>query len=399
MNRGVVDCSMRFSDPTSVMRRAFELAARGQGLVEPNPMVGAVLVDDELRLIGEGFHQKFGGPHAEVEAIADAVRRRRKKKLKGATLFVSLEPCCHFGKTPPCSQAILAAGIRKVVVGRTDPNPQVAGGGIAELRGAGVEIEVGLLEDEAKWLTAPFAKRLVTGLPWVIAKWAMSWDGKIATGSGDSKWISNEASRAVVHQLRGRMDAIVVGAETARRDDPLLTARPSGPRVATRVVLDSIASLRTDSQLVRTANEVPLLILAGPDAPTDNVARLRAVGAEVCVLGADSDHAAVPATAKDLKRIRPVEPLAVLAALGRRGMTNILIEGGAVILGAFSDLDLIDEVQVFIGSKLIGGQTAPGPVAGVGCEPLSMARSLDGLRTEVLDGDVYLSGRVAGHLW
>ncbi len=389
---------MRFPDRHSVMRRAFELAARGQGFVEPNPMVGAVLVDESLSLLGEGFHQQFGGPHAEVEAIADATKRRRKKKLKDATLFVSLEPCCHFGKTPPCSQAILAAGIRKVVVGRTDPNPQVAGGGIAELRAAGVEVEVGMLEAEAKRLTAPFAKRLTTGLPWVIAKWAMSWDGKIATGSGDSKWISNESSRAVAHQLRGRMDAIVVGAETARRDDPLLTARPAGPRVATRVVLDSIASLRTDSQLVRTANDAPLLILAGPDAPTENVARLRAAGAEVCVLGAEADQTAAPATAKDLKKIRPVEPLAVLAELGRRAMTNVLIEGGAAILGAFADLDLIDEVQVFVGLKLIGGQTAPGPVGGQGCDPLSKARLLDDQRVEVLDGDVLLSGRVSGHV-
>ncbi len=381
------------------MQHAFELAARGQGFVEPNPMVGAVLVDESLSLLGEGFHQQFGGPHAEVAAILDAERRRRKKKLKDAALFVSLEPCCHFGKTPPCTQAILAAGIRKVVVGQTDPNPKVAGAGIAQLRAAGIEVEVGMLEAEARRLTAPFAKRMTTGLPWVIAKWAMSWDGKIATVSGDSKWISNEASRAVVHQLRGRMDAIVVGAETARRDDPLLTARPAGPRVATRVVLDSIASFRTDSQLVRTANETPLLILTGPDAPTENVARLRAAGVEVCVLGVEADQTTAPATVNDLKKIRLVEPLAVLAELGRRGMTNILIEGGAMILGAFADLDLIDEVQVFIGSKLIGGQTAPGPVGGQGCDPLAKARLLDDLRVETLDGDAHLSGRVSGHVW
>lgn len=362
-------------------------------------MVGAVLVDNSLTLLGEGFHQQFGGAHAEVEAIRDAERRHRRNRLKDATLFVSLEPCCHFGKTPPCTQAVIAAGIRKVVVGRTDPNPQVAGGGIAELRAVGVEVEVGMLEAEAKQLTAPFAKRLTTGLPWVIAKWAMSWDGKIATGSGDSKWISNEASRAVTHQLRGRMDAILVGAETARRDDPLLTARPAGPRIATRVVLDSIASLRTDSQLVQSIGDAPLLIITGPDAPLDNVNRLRTAGAEVCVLGGDSESMAQPTTAKELKKIRPAEPRAVLAELGRRGVTNVLIEGGAAILGAFSDLDLIDEAQVFIGSKLIGGQAAPGPIGGAGCEPLSKARLLDGPRVEMLDGDVHLSGRVAGHVW
>lgn len=390
---------MRFPDQQSVMRRALELAARGEGFVEPNPLVGAVLVDQSLRVLGEGFHQRFGGPHAEVEAIADATRRRHKKKLRDATLFVTLEPCCHFGKTPPCTQAILAAGIRRVVVGRTDPSLHANGKGIAELRTAGVEVDVGVLEAEAKQLTAPFAKRVVTGRPWVIAKWAMSWDGKIATRSGDSKWISNEASRAVVHQLRGRMDAILVGAETARRDDPLLIARPAGPRVATRVVLDSVASLRTDSQLVRTVAEAPLLILAGPDAPTENIERLAAAGAEVCVLR-DQTEAAVPvARAKDLKRIRPVEPRAALDELGRRGMTNVLVEGGAAVLGAFADLDLIDEIHVFVGPKLIGGQAAPGPVAGVGCDPLSLARPLDNVRAEWLDGDVHLSGRIREHQW
>ncbi len=393
---------MRFPDQLSVMRRAFELAARGQGFVEPNPMVGAVLVDDQLRLLGEGSHQRFGGPHAEIEAIRDAEVRRKKqkkKRLKEATLFVSLEPCCHFGKTPPCTQAILAAGVRKVVIGRSDPSPHANGKGVAELRSAGIEVEVGLLEDEAKRLTAPFAKRVVTGLPWVIAKWAMSWDGKIATRSGDSQWISNEASRAVVHQVRGRMDAILVGAETARHDDPLLTARPPGPRTATRVVLDSIASLRTDSQLVRTAGEFPLLVIAGPDAPTANVTRLREAGVEVCVLADESTPLAPVSTAKDLKRIRPVEPQAALLELGRRGITNVLVEGGAAVLGAFADLDLIDEVLVFIGSKLIGGQAASGPMSGIGCDPLSQARRLDEVHVKLLDGDVFLSGRVRGHLW
>lgn len=393
---------MRFPDQLSVMRRAFELAARGQGFVEPNPMVGAVLVDDHLRLLGEGFHPQFGGPHAEIEAIRDAEARRQKqkrKRLKDATLFVSLEPCCHFGKTPPCTQAILAAGIRKVVIGRSDPSPHASGKGIAELRAAGIEVEVGLLEDEAKRLTAPFAKRVVTGQPWVIAKWAMSWDGKIATRSGDSQWISNEASRAVAHQVRGRMDAILVGSETARHDDPLLTARPPGPRVATRVVLDSIASLRTESQLVRTAGEFPLLVLAGPDAPTQNVARLQAAGVEVCVLTDGANALAPVESAKDLKKIRCVDPRDALRELGRRGMTNILVEGGAAVLGAFADLDLIDEVQVFIGSKLIGGQAASGPLSGVGCDPLSQARQLDDLRVETLDDNVFLSGRVRGHVW
>lgn len=363
-------------------------------------MVGAVLVDDSLRLLGEGFHQRFGGPHAEVEAIADAIQRRHRKKLASATLFVTLEPCCHFGKTPPCTKAILDAGIRRVVVGRRDPSPHASGQGIDELRAAGVEVEIGLLEDEAKRLTAPFAKRVATGQPWVIAKWAMSWDGKIATRSGDSQWISNEASRAVTHRLRGRVDAIMVGAETARRDDPLLTARPPGSRVATRVVIDSIASLPNDSQLVRTIDQAALLVVAGPDAPTANVARLQAAGVEVCVLAKpEAASASPPDSAKDLKRNRAVSPADVLAELGRRGMTNVLIEGGAALLGSFADLDLIDEVHVFLGPKLIGGQAAPGPLAGLGRDPLSHVHRLESVRVEVLDDDVHLVGRVTGHCW
>lgn len=391
---------MQFLDRPSVMRRAFELAAQGHGLVEPNPMVGAVLVDRNLRLIGEGFHQRYGGPHAEVEALRDAQARGNGGHLEEAELYVTLEPCCHFGKTPPCTQAILAAGIKKVVVGRTDPAPYVDGGGIAALRAAGVEIEVGFLEEDAKRLTTPFAKRIKTGRPYVIAKWAMTWDGKIATRTGDSKWISNEESRAIVHRIRGRVDAVIIGAETARQDDPALTARPAGPRVATRVVMDSIASLRNDSQLVRTIAEAPLLIVTGPDAPADNIARLQAVGAEVCVLGAAAnDEAARPASAKEIKRIRHVDPVQLLDELGRRGMTNVLVEGGGAILGAFADLDLIDEVHVFLGSKLIGGQAAPSPISGLGCGTLMQALSLEEIQVEVLDRDIHLQGAVSGHRW
>ncbi len=382
------------------MRRAFELAAHGHGFVEPNPLVGAVLVDDQLRLIGEGFHQRFGGPHAEVEAIQDAESRGNGDRLKDATFYVSLEPCCHFGKTPPCTQAVIAAGIRQVVVGRTDPAPHTNGGGIAALRAAGVDVEVGLLEAEAKRLTAPFAKRITTGRPYVIGKWAMTWDGKIATRTGDSQWISNEASRAAVHQIRGRVDAVIVGAETARQDDPSLTARPSGPRVATRVVMDSIASVRSDSKLVLTIDQAPLLIVSGPDTPADNIARLQAVGAEVCVLGADASVATIrPASAKEIKRIRHVDPVLLLDELGRRGMTNVLVEGGGAILGAFADLDLIDEVHVFLGQKLIGGQAAPSPINGLGCGTLLQALSLEDVQVEVLDGDVHLRSVVRGHCW
>ena len=389
---------MRFADQTSVMQHAHDLAIQGQGLVEPNPLVGAVLVDESLTLLGAGWHRLFGEAHAEVEAIRDAEAQGNRDRLKTATLYVSLEPCCHVGKTPPCTQAILAAGIGKVVVGRTDPSPHANGAGIAELRAAGVQVEVGLLEAEAKRLTSPFAKRIATGMPWVIAKWAMSWDGKIATSSGDSKWISNEASRAVAHHLRGRMDAIIVGAETVRRDDPHLTARPAGPRTATRVVLDSIASVKPDSQLVQSIAEAPLLIIAGPDTPAENEARLKAAGVEVCILRSSEIETPV-ASAKDLKRIRPADPREALLELGRRGMTNVLIEGGGTLLGSFADQRLIDEVHVFIAAKLIGGQAAPSPLSGQGVGTITEALLLEEVQFEAHDSDLQLQGIIAGHRW
>ena len=219
-----------------MMLRALELARRGEGIVEPNPMVGCVVVQGE-EIVGEGWHQRFGGPHAEIEAL-----RAAGAKATGATLYVTLEPCCHHGQTPPCSDAVIQAGIGRVVAAMRDPFPKVAGGGIQQLMSAGIDVEVGLHEQEARELNAPYLKLLATGRPWVIAKWAMTLDGKLATKTGDSKWISGEASRRVVHELRGRVDAIVVGRRTAALDDPLLTARlekGSPPRIATRIVLDS----------------------------------------------------------------------------------------------------------------------------------------------------------------
>src|SRR5689334_21391981 len=271
------------SDPSHFMLRALELARRGQGFVEPNPMVGCVIVQGE-EIVGEGWHQQFGGPHAEVHALTAAGDR-----AKGATMYVSLEPCCHHGKTPPCCDAVIAAGLKRVVVAMRDPFPQVAGGGLKRLATAGIDVELGLAEAEAQSLNAPYLKLLSTGRPWIIAKWAMTLDGKIATRSGYSKWISGDASRRVAHQLRGRVDAIMVGRKTAQLDDPLLTARfddgksatSSPARVATRIVLDSMAGLPSFSQLVRTASQYPTLIAAGPEAPEKELRRIAAAGCEV----------------------------------------------------------------------------------------------------------------------
>ena len=375
---------VRFPSAEAVMRRALELAARGEGHVEPNPMVGAVLVDDELNLLGEGFHERFGGPHAEINALQQAGER-----AAGGTLYVTLEPCCHQGKTPPCSRAVIAAGVKRAVVAVADPAPHVAGGGIAELRGAGVAVEVGLLGDEAAQRIAPFTKLFTQRLPWVHAKWAMTLDGKIATRTGASKWISGEASRLIVHELRGRMDAIVVGSGTVAADDPLLTARPPGPRVATRIVVDSRAQLPLDSQLVRTNGEAPVIVATTAEAPRENIRRLEAAGVEALPLPVAADRTA----ASRRNRGSGVDLLALFQELGRRRMTNVLVEGGGRLLGSLFDRQLIDEVHVFVASKIIGGEEARTPVAGLGLAEIPQG-TLRAPEIQVIEGDTYIHGRI-----
>ncbi len=356
------------------MARALELAARGRGHVEPNPMVGCIIARG-AELLGEGWHRRFGGPHAEVEALALA-----RERARGATMYVTLEPCCHHGKTPPCTDAILNAGITRVVCAMRDPYPQVAGGGFAKLRAAGVAVEDGMLADDAAALHAPYLKLLTQGMPWVIAKWAMTLDGKIATRTGDSRWISNEASRAIVHEIRGRVDAIVVGRGTAKLDDPLLTARPEGPRRAVRIVLDSQATLGVDSQLARTARAWPLLMAVSASAPAERCAALARLGCEILTLS-EIDHAA---RFKELLR-----------ELGRRRMTNVLLEGGAQLLGSAFDEGLVDEAHVFIAPKLSGGADAAAPLAGVGVAEMRQALMLESRVVREVDGDIYVSGRIA----
>ena len=326
------------------MRRALELAARGRGFVEPNPQVGAVVVRDG-EIVGEGWHEQFGGPHAEVVALHAA-----GTKARGATLFVTLEPCCHHGKTPPCTDAIRAAGVARVVVATGDPFPAVAGRGIETLRAAGLDVETGLLAAEAERLTAPFRTLVSRGRPWVIAKWAMSLDGRLAAAPGQDRWISSGASRALVHDLRSRVDAIAVGIATALADDPLLTARPvegsaAGPRQPLRIVLDGQAQLPLTSKLVQTARQLPVLVAVGPQAPGDRLVALEAAGCEIWQ-GDGADHAARTA--------------ALLTELGRRRLTNLLVEGGPTLLAGMFAADQIDEAWVFVAPLILGGGSAGG---------------------------------------
>ena len=354
------------------MRQALLEAARGLGSVEPNPMVGAVVVRDH-QLVGTGHHERFGGPHAEVNALGDAGERAR-----GATLYVTLEPCCHFGKTPPCTDAILSAGIARVVVAMGDPFPRVDGRGLSMLEAKGLHVVTGCEAGAARVLNEPYLKRTITGRPFVIAKWAMTLDGKTAAASGDSRWISSEQSRALVHELRGRMDAIVVGIGTVESDDPLLTARPPGPRVPARLVFDSAGRLPLSSRLAQTAREVPVVV-----ATTEQASHVR--GDQLSRLGCDVIR--FPGSGRV-----PIEPL--LDELGRRGMTNVLVEGGGRVLGSFFDDGQVDAVDVYIAPILEGGDHARTGVRGRGVNLMRDASRLRHIELSQIGGDFRVCGRL-----
>ena len=356
------------------MHRACKLARRGEGFVEPNPMVGAVVANSGGKVLGEGWHQRFGSAHAEVHALAMAGEAARD-----ATLFVTLEPCCHTGKTPPCTDAIVSAGIRRVVVAATDPFPAVSGKSISILQQAGLQVDVGLLQHEAIRLTAPFRMLTMAKRPWVIAKWAMTIDGYLAfphvstDGSGEShqyQWISSEVSRAIVHDLRRRVDAIVVGVQTALADDPLLTARPSGPRPLVRVVLDRQARLPVSSRLVQTAHEHPVLVAVGPRAAKDQVKQLQDNGCDIWHSSTDQSSQMLIDLAHEF---------------GARQMTNVLVEGGAHVLESCFKADIIDEVWAFLAPKLLDTNKPS----------LRLREILSNTRVEAIDqtgGDLFVRG-------
>lgn len=334
------------------MHRALRLAARGLGRVEPNPMVGCVIVRGG-RIVGEGYHRRFGGPHAEIHALREAGERAR-----GATAYVTLEPCCHHGKTPPCTDALLAAGVARVVAAMNDPFAKVNGRGFRQLAKQGVRIASGLLEGEARALNAPYLKLNRTGMPWVILKWAQSLDGKIATREGDSRWISGPASRRWAHRLRGRVDAVIVGVGTVLADDPQLTCRLApARRVARRIVLDPMLRTPMTAGLVRTAQSVPTLLVT--DRRLLRAARL----AQWAATGVEIIGVRRTRTGLDLVEL--------LHLLGRRGMANVMVEGGGRTLGAFYDAGLADAAVVFVSPRLIGGHLAVSPLDATG--PARMA--------------------------
>lgn len=326
------------------MQRALTLAEGGRGRVSPNPLVGAVLVRDG-KTIGEGFHAELGGLHAERAALADC--RARGEDPAGATMYVTLEPCAHQGRQPPCVEAILEAGIGRVVIASEDPSEKAAGRGPGILRDGGVEVAfaAGAEATAARRLNQPFRKHARTGLPLVVLKMAMSLDGQTSTAPGDSPWISGPESRDLVHKWRAESDAIAVGIGTALDDDPLLTARVEGARQPKRVVFDSKARLPLDSQLLQTLDQAPVVVVASPEAPADRISALKDAGAEVLV-------------ATDIE--------SALRELGRREVTSLFLEGGKTLASAFLAVDQVDESRTFIAPMLLGGpEEGDGPAARV----------------------------------
>ena len=357
------------------MSLALELASLGRGFVEPNPMVGCVVVENG-DLVSSGYHRFFGGPHAEVEALSNCDPDR----MKNSTVYVTLEPCSHFGKTPPCVDLLVRNRPKRVVIAMQDPFPEVAGCGIQSLRDNSIQVDVGILDEQARELNAPYLKLLEFGIPWIIAKWAMTLDGAIATHEKDSKWISNEQSRGVVHELRSGMDAIIIGIGTAIADDPLLTTRlPSGltpARIAKRVIVDRSCRLSPQSQLVQSIHAGPVIVATSEDADPARIRDLANAGCEVLFI--------------------PKQELSsslrfVLKELGSRRHTNVLLEGGGTLLGNAFDEALIDQVHCFIASKIVGGLGAVRPIAGVGKSLMSQAGQLHRMTVESLGDDVHIS--------
>lgn len=340
------------------MRRAIELAERGVGFTNPNPMVGAVIVKGG-KVIGEGWHERCGEWHAERNAFKNCT-----VPAEGATMYVTLEPCCHYGKTPPCTEAIIEHGIARVVVGMEDPNPLVAGKGIALLREAGIEVVCGVEEEALREQNRVFLKYISTKLPWVAMKTAMTLDGKIATRTGDSKWITGAEARAYVHELRHRFMAIVVGIGTAVADDPLLNCRIEGRgvRQPIRVVVDSNARLSLDSQLVKTAGEYRTIVAHTRFAPEESVKALREAGVEMLLC-------------KEKEGLVDVRNL--LELLGQSGIDSILLEGGGSLNYTFLAEGLADELYAFIAPKIVGGMNAKTPVEGAGMEKMADAINLE----------------------
>ncbi|MBF8984372.1 bifunctional diaminohydroxyphosphoribosylaminopyrimidine deaminase/5-amino-6-(5-phosphoribosylamino)uracil reductase RibD [Lutibacter sp. B2] len=357
------------------MKRAVELSKLGAGYTNPNPLVGAVIVKED-RIIAEGYHEEYGKEHAEINAFKNA-----KEDVEGSTMYVTLEPCSHYGKTPPCADEIVKRGISKVIIGMKDPNPLVAGKGIEILRKNGIEVIAGIEEDEIKKINEIFIKYITTKTPFCILKTAMTLDGKIASKTGDSKWISNEMSRRYVHKLRHRVSGIMVGIGTVLADDPSLTTRlEEGNRIdPTRIIVDTKARIPLEAKVLNLDSKAPTIIATTEKAPKDKIKALKEKGAEVIITPLKNDQV-------DLKELMKI--------LGDKNIDSILIEGGSTLNYEALNAGLVDKVISFIAPKIIGGRSAKTPVGGDGIEYMKDAFTLSNIEILRFKEDLMIEGYI-----
>jgi len=358
------------------IKYTLKLAARAMGRTSPNPMVGAVVVKDG-QIRGEGYHQKAGTPHAEIHAL-----RQAGEAARGATLYVTLEPCSHYGRTPPCSQAVIQAGIKRVVAAMVDPNPEVSGRGLQQLANAGIEVVSGVMEEEARQLNEVFIKYITTRLPFVVLKSAMTLDGKTATRTGHAFWVTGAEAREEVHRLRDRYDAIMVGIGTVLADDPQLTTRLSNGQQGKdpiRVVVDSSLRLPITARVINPFSSAPTIVATTPQAPRERRRMLEERGVEVLVVDSEGNR---------------VNLNNLMALLGSREITSVLLEGGATLNASALEAGVVDKLITFIAPKIIGGKEAPGMVGGLGQARMDDAYLLDRIKVAHFGEDLMLSGYI-----
>jgi diaminohydroxyphosphoribosylaminopyrimidine deaminase / 5-amino-6-(5-phosphoribosylamino)uracil reductase len=366
--------------PQSFMEIAIKLARKGRGFTSPNPVVGAVIVKKGA-ILGKGWHQKAGGPHAEIAAMEQVFRNGHSKKLKGADLYVTLEPCSTWGRTPPCVDSILKSGIQRVFIGAVDPNPRHSGRGLTKLRKAGIRVQTAILKEECEDLNSRWAYWIRNKSPWVTAKCAMTLDGRIATEEGESKWISCEKSRVAAHQLRAGVDAVLVGINTVLRDDPALDVRyevPHRPGFPVKIIMDREARTPPASRLFKKS--APVWVVVSAKAPISRVKKLESVGATILKFPGRQDEG-------ERSRWRKF-----LRILGTMDITSLMVEGGGNVLGTFFDLDLVHEVSFFVAPKVLGGRNAIRAVSGIGKSEITRRIVPQSLSISRIADDLHIRG-------
>jgi len=354
------------------MKQALLLAEKGTGHVNPNPLVGSIIVKNG-KIIGEGYHEKYGEPHAEVNAINSL-----KESARGATIYVTLEPCAHVGKTPPCVDAVIGSGVARVVVASLDPNPLVAGRSIKKMKEAGIEVVIDILKEEANQLNAVFFHYITTKTPYVVMKYAMTTDGKIATYTGKSRWITSQKARRRVHEDRNRYSAIMVGVGTVIADDPMLDCRIEGGRNPIRIICDTHLRTPLSSKIVTTAKKIPTMI-ATSSTDVLKINELIEKGCQILPISTESERI-------DLKLL--------MTLLGERGIDSIFLEGGATLNASALEAEIVNKVQTYIAPKLFGGSSAPTPIAGVGVATPAQAYRLENQKITILAPDILIESEV-----